>query len=114
MVFKFYNITYLDKGKKEATSASFVSQYGKPNGIDLEDAQKLIGVADKDIVGGKTSVSGEDVKDLAGSDILKIDIRSAYATDQRMFNQLLFGVDNSRALGIQVFYHLIIIALLKK
>ena len=81
------------------TAATFVSQYGKPNGIDTEDAQKLIGVADKNIKAGETAVSGSDVKDLTGSEVLKIDVKSDMASDQRMFDQLLFAVDYSRSGG---------------
>ena len=85
-----------------ATAESFVSQYGEPNGIDLEDAQQLIGVANNCIVAGETSVSGAAVKDFqgeGGNGILKLDVTSSMAVDQRIFDQLLFAVDYSRSLG---------------
>ncbi|MFL0095017.1 RHS repeat-associated core domain-containing protein, partial [Tenacibaculum maritimum] len=91
------SVSYI--AEKGDTADTFVSQYGKPNGIDKEDAQKLIGVADKDIKAGETAVSGSDVKNLTGSEVLKIDVKSDMATDQRMFDQLLFAVDFSRSGG---------------
>jgi RHS repeat-associated protein len=78
-------------------ASTLQSQYGLDDGV----AEQVIG--DKEIKTGDV-VSGQDVKDVTGSDVLKLDLNSDLATDQRVFDQYVFGVDHSIAKGDFGFY----------
>lgn len=79
------------------SASTLQSQYGLGEGV----AEQIIG--DRKIQTGDV-VSGQDVSDVTGSDVLKLNLNSDLATDQRVFDQYLFGVDHSRAKGDFGFY----------
>ena len=80
------------------TAETFASQFG----LDIETAQNIIGKSDSQIE-PMTLVSGKSVMDYTGSQILKLDMSSSMANDQRKFNQLLFTVDVTRSVGGKYF-----------
>ncbi len=85
-------ITYIkENGDSDKTLAS---QFG----LSLDDAQQIIANAED-----KDRLTGDDVAAVTGSKILKLNMFSALANDQRIFNQILFAIDFSRALGINAF-----------
>jgi len=72
---------------------TFMNQYGL-------SAKQTIDIFDKAGVGvvkaGETQISGETVKSVTGSEILKLDWKSDRATDQRKVDQIMFGVKKSQ------------------
>ena len=72
---------------------TFAQQYG----LTSKQANILVGT-DK-VEAGVTTVSGQNVKDITGSEILKLDLTSGLATDQRKFDQFIFGGDYSKSKG---------------
>ncbi len=89
-------------------SVSYVAEKGdsaetlsKQYNIPLDKAKELIG--DQEIVANKTSISGEAVNQMFGSEILKLDLKSKMANEQRIFDQFLFARAHSTTLGQDYF-----------
>jgi len=83
IVLKNGNVGYM--AEKGDNAKTFASQYG----LDEETAKKIVpeNVQEGDII------SGEKVKEVTGSEILKLDLAAKEATDQRVFDQYLFAID---------------------
>lgn len=78
-------------------ASTLQEQYGLDDGV----AEQIIG--DREIETGNI-VSGQDVKNATGSDVLKLDLNYKLATDQRVFDQYLFASDHSKSQGKFGFY----------
>lgn len=79
------------KKEKNDTELTLASQFG----LTEDEASQIYSNAD-----GKNEISGEDVSSVTGSTILKLNLNSKLANDQRIFNQILFAFDVSRATGL--------------
>jgi len=79
-----------------ATAKSFQEQYGLKKDVSKKIISEAIG--DKSIKAG-TVISGDAVNQVTGSPILRLDLNSKYATDQREFNQFVFARDHSTTEG---------------
>ncbi|MFY7669751.1 RHS repeat domain-containing protein [Tenacibaculum sp. MEBiC06402] len=74
------------------TAQSFADQYG----VTLKQAQELIGT--DNIIAGETSVSGQDVFNMFGSSVLKLQ-RGGNTTKQQEWDQLVYAFDHSKSRG---------------
>lgn len=83
--------------EKGDTSETFANQFG----LSKEQAIKLIGT--DEIQPGITTISGQSVFNLFGSEVLKLDLNSKSSTKQRQFDQYLFGRDHSNSKGMWSF-----------
>ena len=83
------------------TIETFMSQFG----MSRAEAERVFGNAGllgMTIIPGTSTVSGSDVssdKDGANKQILKLDLASKQATDQRFLDQFVFAIDFSRDYG---------------
>ncbi|MEB2782976.1 RHS repeat-associated core domain-containing protein, partial [Algoriphagus sp. C2-6-M1] len=90
------NTSYVaEQGDNAATLAD---QYG----LTQQQADKLVG--GKEVKAGETRISGEEAKNVTGKDVLKLDLNSKMATDQRIIDQAVFAMDHSKRKGDWGFY----------
>jgi|GEM_PF-3788626 len=78
------------------TKETLGSQYG----LDKETVDQIVG--DKTITEG-TKISGQDVYNATGKEVLRLDLKSPEATDQRIFDQFLFARDLTVSKGNATF-----------
>ncbi len=73
-----------------------MTTFRKQYGLDAKTAGTILGrsgiTKDEQIVAGKTSISGETVKSVTGSEVLKLDWNSASATSQRKVYHIGFAL----------------------
>jgi len=86
------NTTYT--AEKGDTYETLKDQYD----LTDEQASKMLG-PNSEVVAGETSISGAQAKEATGSDVLKLDLNSSMATDQRVIDQAVFAMDNSKSEG---------------
>lgn len=60
-----------------------------------KEASKMLD-PNSNVVAGETSISGAQAKEATGDEILKLDLSSEMATDQREIDQLVFSLDHSK------------------
>ncbi|WP_439484240.1 RHS repeat-associated core domain-containing protein [Cyclobacterium plantarum] len=90
------NTSYVaEQGDNASTLAD---QYG----LTQEQTDRLIG--GREIRPGETRISGEESKNTTGCDVLKLDLNSRMATDQRVIDQTVFAMDHSKKKGDWGFY----------
>lgn len=78
------------------TAQTLVDQYSEVT--SLEQAQSLIGT--DDIVAGQTEVSGQAVHNMFNNNgVLRLDLNSSRATDQRVIDQFVFATQHSLSKG---------------
>lgn len=90
---------------EEGDSAATLSeQYG----IDQQQAEEITGTTGDTEIAEGTEISGEQVEEVTGSDVLKLDLSSKQAKgkggDQRVFDQFLFARDVAESRGEQTFF----------
>jgi hypothetical protein len=95
------------KAEKGDNMKTFQKQYS----VSKKNAKSIFNSKDSKLDYNKdgtlkegSSVSGKSVKAATGSDILKLDLSSDMATDQRIFDQFMFAVDYSKSKGDYGFY----------
>ena len=82
--------------EKGDTAKTLSSQYG----ISLNQAEKITNTKSSESIKAGTEISGEKVKSVTGSDVLKLDLVSKEGkNDQKRFNQFLFATDHSYSKG---------------
>ena len=80
-----------------------MTTFRKQYGLDAKTAGTILGrsgiTKDEQIVAGKTSISGETVEGVTGSDVLKMDWDSEQATTQKKADQLMFAIKYSQQIS---------------
>ena len=90
------NTSYVaEQGDNAATLAD---QFG----LTQQQADRLVG--GREVKAGETRIAGEEAKSVTGSDVLKLDLNSQMATDQRIIDQAVFAMDHSKKKGDLGFY----------
>lgn len=96
---------------KEDGSTAYIAEAGdsaetmsSQYGISQSNAEAITGTTGNTEIAAGTEISGESVKNVTGSDVLKLDLNSKLATDQRVFDQYLFASDHSKSQGNFGFY----------
>ena len=79
-------------------AVTLAEQYGLPQ----EQAEAITGTEGKEPIKAGTKITGETVKKVTGSDVLKLDLTSSRATEQRRFDQLVFAIDRSKKDGFEI------------
>ncbi len=82
---------------------TFREQYG----LDAKTAGTILGKSgitkNEQIVAGKTTISGETVKSVTGSEVLKMDLNSEISTKQRKTDQFMFGLKYSQVKELNLY-----------
>ena len=68
---------------------TFAEQYG----VSVNQARQLIGT--DNVKAGITKVSGTDVSNMLGTEVLKLNLMTLLATDQRVIDQVIFAIQHS-------------------
>ena len=78
------------------SAATLSSQYG----IDISQAEAITGTSGTNEIAAGTEVSGQDVANVTGSEVLKLDVASKEGqSEQRRFDQFLYARDHSTTKG---------------
>ncbi len=72
-------------------------------GIAQDQAEKITGTQGAELVQKDTKISGNKVKEVTGSEILKMDWQSKMASDSRRIDQTLFAMEHSISEGKNTF-----------
>jgi len=96
---------------KEDGSTAYIAEAGdsaktmsSQYGISQSNAEAITGTTGDTEIAAGTEISGESVKNVTGNDVLKLDLNSKLATDQRVFDQFVFAADHSKSLGKDGFF----------
>ncbi|MCB9361355.1 MAG: hypothetical protein H6588_08640 [Flavobacteriales bacterium] len=82
--------------EKGDTKETLASQYGlSPDLVNMITGNQII--KEGSIISGKNVKAATKTEKFEGSEVLKLDLNSDRATDQRKFNQLIFAADHSRS-----------------
>ncbi|NER14552.1 hypothetical protein GWK08_13945 [Leptobacterium flavescens] len=83
-------VVYIAEAGDSAETLS--SQYN----ISQDEAEAITGTEGNTKIKKGTQISGQTVKDATGSEVLKLNLKSELATEQRQFEQILFAFDHSK------------------